>query len=73
MLHVSAERLSVTIGQKVVRAGIEEIWDSVLVLSDTSDGLLITRVLLCHPSWTEPQEVARVESDLRNINIEIAR
>lgn len=70
-LNVPAERLSVTIAQKIVRDGIEELWDSVVILSETTDGLLITRILLCHPNWNEPQEIARLQSDMTAMQIQV--
>ena len=47
------------------------MWDFVLVLSDRKDGLLTTRVLLCHPDWDEPLEIAAVESDPEKMKVQV--
>lgn len=59
----SSDRLSVTVSQKTVLKGKEQMWDFVVVHSrQTLDGTLHTRVLLCHPEWDEPLEIATIES-----------
>jgi hypothetical protein len=58
-----AQRASITVGQRILRDGAEEIWDSVVVLcQEEDDGALAIRVVLCHPDWDEPREVARTRS-----------
>jgi hypothetical protein len=57
------DRLSVTVSQKILRDGEEQIWDTVVVHSAAQpDDTLRTRVLLCNPEWDEPLEIANVES-----------
>jgi hypothetical protein len=72
-LSASTDRISVTVGQSVRRDGIEQMWDFVLVLAKReSDGALTTRILLCHPEWAEPLEIASVQSSPAGINLHIA-
>lgn len=70
-LSVSTKRLSVAVAQRISRRGVEQMWDFVLVLSDCRDGQLTTRVLLCHPDWDEPLEIAAVESDSEKMKVQI--
>jgi hypothetical protein len=60
--RAGADSLSVKIGQRISRFGTEEIWDSVIIQGDTHGDELTIRVLICHPSWDEPQEIARIRS-----------
>lgn len=66
---VRTQKLSVTVAQTVCRNGSERMWDFVLLLSDRRKGISITRVLLCHPDWDEPMEIARVESHSGEVNV----
>ena len=70
----SSDKVSVTVGQSMLRDGREQMWDSVLVLSRRDDqGLLTTRVLLCNPDWDEPLELAMIQSDSQNnMTIQVA-
>lgn len=62
-LFSSAKRASVTVGQRILRDGAEEVWGSVVVLcQEEADGALAIRVVLCHPDWDEPKEVAHTRS-----------
>ena len=59
----SARRASITVGQRILRDGAEEMWDSVVVLCQgESGGALTIRVVLCHPDWDEPREIACLRS-----------
>lgn len=61
--HSEAKRASITVGQRILRNGAEETWDSVVVLcQEEEDGVLAIRVLLCHPDWDEPREIAVIRS-----------
>ena len=72
-LDVSGERASVICGQTILRNGVQELWDFVLVLANrTEDGTLTTRVLLCHPDWPEPQEIVSIHSNPQTISVRIA-
>lgn len=58
-----AKRASITMGQRILRDGAEEMWDSVVVLcQEEESGALAIRVVLCHPEWDEPREIACVRS-----------
>jgi hypothetical protein len=61
-LRTGADSFSVKIGQRISRFGAEEIWDSVIVRGDTKGDEITIRVLLCHPDWDDPQEIARIRS-----------
>jgi hypothetical protein len=66
-LHVRSESLSVRIGQRVLRAGAEEMWYSVAVYaSEDQDGNLVIRVLISNPDWDEPLQIASITSRPRD-------
>jgi len=51
-LRAGTESLSVTIGQRILRDGAEEMWDSVMIHGDqAADGSLEIRVIVFHPDW----------------------
>jgi len=51
-LRVGSESLVVNVGQRIVRDGRTELWDSVVVkCSEEQDGSCIVQVLLCNPDW----------------------
>jgi hypothetical protein len=59
----STQHASITVGQRILRDGAEEMWDSVVVLcQEEQDGALAIRVVLCHPDWDEPREIACLRS-----------
>jgi len=60
--RAGADRLSLRIGQRIRRLGAEEIWDSVIVQAGNDHDDLTIRVLLCHPDWDEPIEIACIRS-----------
>jgi len=62
-LRVASEQLVVNVGQKIVRDGHTEIWDSVVVkCSEETDGSCTVNVLLCNPDWEEPMHLACLRS-----------
>jgi len=62
-LRVASESLVVNVGQRIVRDGRTEIWDSVVVkCSEDQDGSCIVQVLLCNPDWEEPMQLACLHS-----------
>ena len=63
--RAGADSLSVKIGQRITRFGAEEIWDSVIIHGDTNGEELNIRILVCHPPWDEPQEIACIRSSPR--------
>jgi len=40
----------------------EEIWDSVTIQSREEGSELVIRVLVCHPGWDEPLQIACIRS-----------
>src|SRR5713101_125214 len=63
--RAGAESLSVTIGQRMRRFGGEEMWDSVTIQCREEGSKLAIRVLVCHPGWDEPLQVACIRSQSR--------
>jgi len=62
-LRVGSESLVVNVGQRIVRDGRTELWDSVVVkCSEEQDGSCIVQVLLCNPDWEEPMQLACLRS-----------
>ena len=62
-LCVGSESVCVKVGQRVRRAGTEEIWHSVGVYADEDDeGNLVIRVLVFHPEWDEALQIACIRS-----------
>jgi len=54
---------AITVGQRILRDGAEEMWDSVVVLCQEEEGgALAIRIVLCHPDWDEPREIACLRS-----------
>ncbi|HWZ99351.1 MAG TPA: hypothetical protein VN025_16455 [Candidatus Dormibacteraeota bacterium] len=63
MLHVGAQLLSVQIGQRVLREGMEEIWHSVAIYAtEDREGNLVIRILVSNPDWDEPLQIAKFTS-----------
>lgn len=60
--RTGADSLSVKIGQRISRFGAEEIWESVIIHGDANGDELTVRVLICHPAWDQPQEIACIRS-----------
>ena len=62
-LRVASESLVVNVGQRIVRDGRTEVWDSVVVkCSEEEDGSCIVHVLICNPDWEEPMQLACLRS-----------
>src|SRR5258708_39585153 len=62
-LCVGADSVSVKVGQRVRIDGVEEIWHSVAVYGrEDEDGSLVIRVLVFHPDWEEPLQIANIKS-----------
>jgi len=60
---LGADSLTVTVGQRIRRNGLEEIWDSVRVYAEEGeDGTLVARVLVFNPDWDEPLQIACIRS-----------
>jgi hypothetical protein len=62
-LRVGTESLFVKVGQRVRRNGCEEIWHCVQVYAqEEQGGNLAVRVVVSHPDWDEPLQVANIKS-----------
>ena len=62
-LRVGAESLSVKVGQRILRDGAEEMWDSVMIHGDqAADGAFEIRVMVFHPDWEEGRQIACIRS-----------
>lgn len=54
--------LSVAIGQRICRADGEEMWDSVLVRCKEEGNELSVQVLVFHPEWDRPLQIACIRT-----------
>ena len=62
-LRVGTESISIKVGQRILRDGAEEMWDSVMIQAEEAeDGAFEIRVLLFHPDWEEGRQIACVRS-----------
>jgi hypothetical protein len=53
------DSLWVRVGQRILRRGTQELWDSIAVEGKKEpDGSLVTRVLVFNPDWDEPLQIA---------------
>jgi hypothetical protein len=60
---VNTESLTVTVGQRVLRDGSQEMWESVTInAKEDGDGTLIVQVLVFNPDWDEPLQIACIRS-----------
>jgi hypothetical protein len=61
--HVETDSVSVTVGQRVLREGVLEMWDSISVHAKRdSEGVLVVEVLVFNPQWDEPVRIASISS-----------
>ena len=69
-LQTGSDHLSIKVGQTIFRNGLQEMWDFVLVLAqEGTDGELKTQILLCHPDWDDPVELACIESSREGVTV----
>ena len=62
-LQVKSQALSVELSQLINRSGTQEIWQSVLVISEESEeGLLTTKIIVWHPDWDQNLQIACIRS-----------
>lgn len=62
-LQVAAQALSVAVSQFIQRDAAEEMWQSVLVIcEEDEDGVLTTKVIICHPDWDQNVQIASIRS-----------
>ncbi len=60
---VETDSLWVRVGQRVLRQGTQETWDSVAIEGKNEpDGSLLVRVLVFNPDWDEPLQIACIRS-----------
>lgn len=61
--RVTTEFLTVTVGQRVLREGALEMWDSVSIYAkEDQEGNLVVEVLVFNPDWDEPLRIASIRS-----------
>ena len=62
-LRVGSESVCVKVGQRVRMDGTEQIWHSVEIYAqqDGNENLVI-RVIVLHPNWDEPLQIANISS-----------
>ena len=61
--RVTTESLTVTVGQRVLREGALEMWDSVSIYAKADrEGNLVVEVLVFNPDWDEPLRIASIRS-----------
>jgi len=62
-IRLSAQSLSVTVGQRILGDGALEMWDSVVVsCAQEEDGAIRVCVTGFHPDWDEGREIMFVRS-----------
>ena len=62
-LRVETASIWVRVGQRVLRHGTQEMWDSVVVEGkEKQDGTFVVRVLVLNPDWDEPLQIACIRS-----------
>jgi len=62
-LQVSTGSLSIAVSQLIRRNAVEEMWQSVLVICEESDdGVVTTKVIVCHPDWEQNLQIASIRS-----------
>jgi hypothetical protein len=60
---VETDSLWVRVGQRVLRDGTQEIWDSVAVEGKKEqDGTCVVRIFVFNPDWDEPLQIACIRS-----------
>jgi hypothetical protein len=68
-LHAKSQTLSVVISQLISKHETQESWRSVLVICEESeDGLLTTKIIVCHPDWDQNLQIACIRSRAKGSN-----
>jgi hypothetical protein len=66
-MQASGASLDVSVSQRILRNGREEMWDSVRVQAKKElDGTLTIRVVVFNPDWDGPLQVACIQSSPRD-------
>ena len=61
--QAKTDSVSIRIGQRVRDNGTDELWSSVLIhCEEMEDGSLVAKVIVCHPDWEEPLQIAAIRS-----------
>ena len=63
--RAGADLVSVAIGQRITRVEGEEMWESVVVRCKDEGNELCVEVLVFHPGWDKPLQMACVRSHRR--------
>jgi hypothetical protein len=63
--RAGADLVSVAIGQRISRLEGEEMWESVVVRCKEEGNELCVEVLVFHPEWDKPLQIACVRSHRR--------
>lgn len=62
-LHVKSQAISVAISQPINQNDVEESWQSVLIICEqAAEGLLTTKIIVCHPDWDQNLQIACIRS-----------
>jgi hypothetical protein len=60
---VETNDLLAGVAQRIRRDGKEQMWDSLRVYGEVeADGSLVVRILVFHPDWDEPLQIAAIRS-----------
>jgi hypothetical protein len=66
-LVATGTSLDVRVGQRILRNGQEQMWDSVRVHArEEADGTLTIRVVVFNPDWDGPLQLACIQSHPRD-------
>ncbi|SRR6266851_289883 len=62
-LRTTADSISISAGQQIRRGQDVETWNSVAIYSkEEVDGSLSLRIIIFHPDWEEPLQIADLRS-----------
>jgi len=68
-LHVKTESVSVSISQAIVRNGVEEMWNSILIICEQDEnGTMNAKVIISHPDWDQNLQIAAIKSSVDREN-----
>lgn len=62
-MRTATDSLSIMAGQQIRRGRDVEMWNSVAIYSKQEiDGSLCLRIVIFHPDWEEPLQIAQLRS-----------
>jgi hypothetical protein len=68
-LHVKTESVSVSISQAILRNGVEEMWNSILIICEQDEnGTINAKVIISHPDWDQSLQIAAIKSSVNGEN-----